>query len=94
MTHRAIRCTECGERFYTDTPKDLCQNCEGSHDPFAATSNDAENIVKANTLPKSRKPQSVDPRTGKGADEEAQTTSTTEEKPVEPKKVPAKKAEK
>lgn len=67
---RAIRCKECKSRFYSATPADTCQNCAGTHNDFANAKRDAENIKKVNKRHTTEKPQSVDPRTGKGANEE------------------------
>jgi hypothetical protein len=61
---RAVKCTECGERFRTfEAGRTICQNCDGSHDNSAQAIREAALLKQANSQPK-KAAQSVDPRTG------------------------------
>lgn len=87
-----VRCTECGTRFYTATCARVCQNCTGDHDPTKQAQDDAERVRKANSTPKSAKPQAVDPRTGQASNEKATSGPKTETPPTAPSRGSEKKA--
>jgi hypothetical protein len=62
---RAIRCTECRERFYTpvtENPPRTCQNCAGTHDGLKQAEKDAKAVKAANKAHKAAQPQTIDPR--------------------------------
>jgi predicted nucleic acid-binding Zn-ribbon protein len=63
---RAIRCFDCGSRFYTspEAPRNTCQDCANDYDPIPQAKADAAVAKAVNSRVKNGK-QSYDPRNPK-----------------------------